>query len=157
MSQMHHSRGLCSHMESHPHSLPRPTVPCVIWPLAVSTVCLFPHSSPASLSFLKHPKLILAQGLCKGFPWPEIPLYHFLVSAQILSSLERLCWLLTPSSRTVFNSILLILIAPTTLRNYFVYFFIFVFYQVIFFLFIFFQIDWDIIDIQHSTSLKCTA
>ena len=66
MNQMHHSRGLCSHMESHLHSLPRPTVPCVIWPLAVSTVCLFPHSSPASLLFLKHSKLILTHCLCKG-------------------------------------------------------------------------------------------
>ena len=84
---MHHSRGLCSHMESHPHSLPWPTVPCVIWPLAVSTACLSPHSSPASLLFLKHPKLILTQGLWKGssrdLKFPSIIFWSLLKSLAL--------------------------------------------------------------------------
>ena len=116
---MHHSRGLCSHMESHPRSLPRPTVPCVIRPLAVSTVRLFPHSSPASLLVFKHSKLILTHCLCKGssrdlkFPsiifwsllktlalWRDLadsslpahlPLLHFVYPYSTHHSLELFC------------------------------------------------------------------
>ena len=122
---MHHSGGLRSHVESNPPSSPRPTAPCIIQPLTVSmsAILLFPHSSPASLLFLGHGELILAQGLCEGSsPGLKFPCIVFGLRCQLLGET-----LLTPHSQPThpfpppLYPVLLIFIAPTTLWNYFTY------------------------------------
>lgn len=62
----------------------------------VSTACLLTSSSFLAIPHI--PSLFWLRDFGRLFLWPEIPFHHFLVSAQILSSLERLTWLLAPSS-----------------------------------------------------------